>query len=226
MITSEYLEQKVNFDEPILLVGPGIRTSGEEYCRSTQLFPPMDVALIWFAEKLAGKKGRIDVFDLPQKSLNQCCHNIDAVRLYLEKLGTIIPLGRINYLEGDIVECKFPPEEYGFIWDHGTLAGWSGCLPNSDYLDPQRIEKVLTTYHQALKNEGLAALCCYPGQTKFQELCQSNYHFEKINLQRDAYQTNFKQEQFDFDHLKDSFLLRSGFLIPKYKYHLILEMRK
>ena len=60
MITSDYLDQIVDFDQPILLVGPGADIIYEDYGNTAI---PMDRALIYFAEKLLHQKGFLDVFD-------------------------------------------------------------------------------------------------------------------------------------------------------------------
>jgi hypothetical protein len=235
MITSDYLEQIVDFDQPILVVGPGVRYFPCEELVEPLIkgkaapLPPMDIALIWFAEKLIGRKGRVDVFDLPIEVPFGGSHNPKALKGYLEELTKRTSLGRINYLQGDIAEYNLPIFEYGLIWDHGTLNQWSHVNPHSGYDDRhKRSIRIMDNYLQGLDPEGLICLGTSDIDQGDQELLErmdrNNPH--KVKLDKDAYRTTLNYKELGLGLTKTPPFLKGDLLFPQYQNTVILEIRK
>lgn len=98
VLTSDYFERVVDLDKPVLVVGPGLR---DVSVRDGWLPMPMDMGLVWFAEKMARRKGRIDVFDIPPKSVvHGCHHGIDQVEQYMKDLAKLVKLAEVRYIGG------------------------------------------------------------------------------------------------------------------------------
>jgi hypothetical protein len=230
MITSQYLEQVVDFDKPLLVVGPGADFSSITPFSDYRV--PMDRAVLWFAEKLAGRKGRLDIFDLPTNSGNGGLHNIDGVCSYLTALKKIVTLGEINYLKGNIIDYPLTTCEYGFIWDHGTLESWSP-YSNDVYLlnRLEIVQQIINNYKNALTPEGVAAITTTPNYylptTNMSSaiVSQSN---RRIDLTEDKYATNLTVEQLSLGNkrVKSLSFLIDSHLIPTYACEAILEIRK
>jgi hypothetical protein len=228
MIASKYLKQTVDFDKPILAVGPGL----ECFYSSDGKNPigiPMDAATIWFAQKLHGKKGRLDIFDLPTESDSGGIHHIEEVMNYFSWLSQRIPLGEINYITGDVTTFNLPPS-YGFIWDHGTLVDWiSEDMPSplNQWRKKGKNEMVFENYTGALLNGGIAAICMAEYMLKeFIDLTPTQVN-SKIILMEDKYQTNFTATQlFPPDELAQKELSEDNCLEPFYPQDMILELRK
>lgn len=223
MITSEYLEQIVNFNLPILVVGPGIRIT--EAIEA----PPMDTAVLWFAEKLYGRHGRLDILDLPKQNGNGGCHDPAALKRYMTKLSSKANLGEINYLYGDVAKLDKPDEEYGLIWDHGTLQSWSHVDPDNGMDDTaRRTRTILENYSRMTHQEGKICLCASVGRENF--YARVNHVFPAIERQlgEDSYHTSLTHKQLNIDRgdlIKTGFL-KEDLLFPSYSRTRIIEIRK
>ncbi len=232
MITSEYLEMAVDFDKPILAVGPGLQSLSTN---QGYLSVPLDVAVIWFAERLCQRQGRLDIFDIPpQIETPWSFHGIDKVQRYMDGLAARAPLGEIRYIEGDIAHHRFPENEYGTIWDHGTLEGLiysSRPLPGSrEKGDIRRVKKIMNTYQQALSIGGKLIFAgeFYEDRVPFQaERAETEgFMLSKLELEKDAYETSLTlQELFPLKNTTAPCFWNNGQLLPRYDtWKSILEM--
>ena len=243
MITSDYLEQIVDFDQPILLVGPGADIIYED-CGYAAI--PMDRALIYFAEKLHNNKGHLDIFDLPPDSYGGGHHNIDQIKKYINNLKEKTNLGKINYVEGDIAVDKLPEKKYGFIWDHGTLSFWVGEDPDSEEtstsLQNERIENTIKNYSSSLRDDGVIAIATKKDKTSIiTNHLLPNLKIKQIKIEEDKYKTRLNAQTIFSaiygdkyeDHFGNdqpakeySYLYEKGFLIPTYFEEVIIELKK
>ncbi len=199
--TSEYLECVVDLNKPILLVGPGesqkFRASNEG---GTKLVFPMDAAMIWFAEKLHGRKGRLDVFDLPRKYISGGLHDPLACERYIRELEKVAPIGDVKFLElGDIVHANLQKGEYGFIWDHDTLYNWVAEDPvtnTTHYSENEsRVQTALNNYFQSLAKGGKIAIATPFGMKGRISSSDLECEVETIQMIQDVYSTNLTAEQ-------------------------------
>ena len=233
MITSDYLESVVNFDEPILLVGPGesqkFRSNNEGGAR---LCFPMDVALIWFAEKLHGRKGRLDVFDLPKRYSSGGLHDILACERYIRKLEKFAPLGNVKFLKpGDIAHADLKKKEYGFIWDHDTLYNWVQTDPVTGRIptyDNSRVNTTLNNYFQSLTKGGKLAIATRFGIRERFSASHLEGEEKSISLFRDFYSTNLTADQLFLREYGPftSKLFSQGTLRPEYPCNHIDQISK
>ncbi|MFA6461797.1 MAG: hypothetical protein WCV90_06015 [Candidatus Woesearchaeota archaeon] len=215
MITSDYLEQVVDFDQPILVVGPGAdHRAGLNYDLCA---PPMDRAAIWFAERLAGRKGRLDVFEQDYKAPEGGSHCWFKVRNYFHLLASRVPLGTINFIIGDITKYPLPEKEYGLIWDHGTLQVW---------IKNDAVDRTLENYSNAITEKGIIAISGYDNISDKLEKNERINETRRIELTDDAYRTGLTSEQLESGLAEKRSLLQEGLLLPRYSYNTILELRR
>jgi len=217
MITSEYLEQVVDFDQPILVVGPGADFHTDlsyDLCA-----PPMDRAIIWFAEKLAGRKGRLDIFEQDNKAPEGGSHCWFKVKWYLQLLAAKAPLGEIRFVIGDITKTILKEKEYGLVWDHGTLECWLGLIDGNSYT-PQ--DRAIENYRRAIKEGGTVAIC---GHSNVFDNHPSPPKTRRIDLEQDAYRTQLNQEQIGLGR-KRMYFLENDLLTPRHSCTSIFEISK
>ena len=209
MITSDYLEQIVDFDKPILAIGPGIRRVDPEW--GPKCYMPMDIALIWFAEHLSGRKGRLDVFDFPAHSTAEGGDNdIAQVEQYLRDLGTRVALGEMRFITGDLRTYSFP-REYGFVWSHGTL----------DWIVIEDRPDVFKNTSDCLLSGGITAHAwSYPSPFK-----EWSKPIKEIALEKDAYKTSVRREQLHSGRINHELIFKDGLLIPLYSMKNITVVR-
>jgi SAM-dependent methyltransferase len=210
---SDYLETILDRDKSILVVGPGL--SSGAFNGSASL--PMDMALLWFAEQLYQRKGRLDVIDLPARSLESGHpgggrNNIKRVRSYMDLLAKRESVTKANFIEGDITKMELPKDEYGLIWDHGTFS-W------------HEDRRVLTKYMDALQSGGKLALAKITRSTKPIE----GYVGMKqrvVAITTDLYKTNLTEEQVFMGLKWNRQRMNNDVLVAEQEYKIICETTK
>jgi len=214
--TSDYLKRVIDFDQPILAIGPGLI----RYTEAGLVQGPMDVATIWFAEQLYGRKGRLDIFDLRAYSGEGGCHNPDKIADYFKRLKDVADIGEVNVKEADVrISTQFfarYSEPYGFIWDHGTF---------SDWITGRDKDLVFEHYQTSTTNSGKIAVC-KGGYEHKQERFELSAE-RVIRLGEDSYETNLSLEQISLKtNDKISARIGEGKLKPTYDYSEIMEFGK
>ncbi len=240
MITSEYLEQIVDFNQPILVVGPGL-----DHLVEGEIYPlaPMDRALIWLAEKIGNRDGLIDVLDLHPNDPTGGAHDWRYVQAYCSALRKMAPIADINFLIGDVAKISFT-RKYGLIWDHGTLAYWSmhspksywsmqppSDLPAEKTIDNQnkRIRHILKKYYSTLRKNGRAVISFAKNDAR--RLAPRMESFWPVKpkttlLDNDLYRTILTKEQISLGGQHSDYFLDQELLIQKYCYQVMIEMEK
>ncbi|MEK6904881.1 MAG: hypothetical protein AABX24_00615 [Nanoarchaeota archaeon] len=230
MITSEYLNDAVNFKRPVLIVGPGLRSV---QTNKGFIYMPMDSALIWFAENI---KSRIDVFDIPSDTPWEGCHHgIDKVKDYMKGLSQRTKLTKIKYIIGDIAECRLSQKKYGTIWDHGTLEGliFSSRSFSSDgpgEWDNGRVQKILDIYKKALRKNGKIIFSGQGSSFEAEKINLASFTTKKIRLEADKYLTSLTPAEIfpDRDMIGTirNYIWDEGFLFPHEELKSILELTR
>lgn len=230
--TSDYLECVVDLDKPILLVGPGIQyiTPLDPKKPERGLNIPQDIALLWFAEHLYGRKGRLDILDLPPGFTNTCCNGVDKIEEYVDKLKSNTNVGEIQFLlPGDVANYEFPTSEYGFIWDHRTLERWSCKLPGSKHTDnklkKERRKKILQNYHNALSPGGKIAVGTVDPLFAMYLRVSNFFNSKVIQLKSDSYATQLTEVEACLSELNLDDVLKDGNLLPYHCVDRIVEIR-
>lgn len=235
MITSEYLEQVVNFDQPILAVGPGADFENPDY----QI--PMDRALYWFIEKLASRKCYLDIVDLPPQGRRGGQKNLllikDPLDYLAQKLGVTVNgfLGDLLHphltsekIKQDLnastrehctprnIQFGFPQKQYGFIWDHGTSLEWT----------KNQLPTIIQLYYQRLLPHGKIVLATHKGNFPEELLPFKKLDARKVILDEDKYQTSLSLREVTLGIPTRRTVLQDGFLFPYYRYHEIMELTR
>ena len=223
MITSDYLQKAVNFDLPILVVGPGL-----QWIHREDIDIPMDIALIWFAEH---SRRRIDVFDIPPEThWSENFHGLDHVKAYMDSLAKRTNLVEVRYIIGDIAETKLPTREYGTIWDHGTLESLIFSCRTLTQTGPgmydkkRRIPKIVANYRQALRNQGKAIFAGEYFPFAVQAASLDGFSVEEIVLGTDRYTTSLTPTELG---VQSDFVWKDGYLLPHHNNWIcLLELTK
>jgi len=182
----------------------------------------MDRALIWFAEKTAHRKGRVDVLDLPHDDYSGGSHDWRCVKAYFDELGKFASLGKTDYLVGDISRYRLR-RKYGTLWDHGTLQNWSGSGGRNQEV---RIKIILEKYYLALKKEGRAIICLEKDEKDLERITSLCPVVPDVHrVEEDAYVTSLRPKQISLGSGRDYFL-QNGVLYPKYSFPILVEMKK
>ena len=235
---SAYLETILNPDQPVLAVGPGVcinRDDDDLYLPNENgLYLPMDIAILWFSEHLRGRNGRIDVFDLPEDIIGGT-HAPSLVRGYLDGFTKRIDGAPLSLREGDIASADMASEQYGLLWDHGTLsyASEEGCK----YIR-QRETAILDNYFRMTKPGGKIILVenLHMGPYRGEEWWRQHpgISTQEVKVKADAYKTSLTGrdisgvDDFLSDGVDDflSEYLDKGFLIPYYQLTHVTEITK
>jgi hypothetical protein len=227
---SDYLEDVLDPSRPILAVGPGIVPSA--YNNSVCL--PMDIAILWFAEK---SKSEIVVIDLP-KSCNAGCHyNPHGVSHYLQAISKVTGT-KVNFITDDVARTDLEEEKFGLIWDHGTI-NWAMINPfkrRDPNATPKEVERrCITRCTQIVENykkwlsPGGKALICDPcsGTYGVKDLAAPNGMIEtEVMVNHERYPTSLTSEQIFIGRVASDRYYKNGFLLPHYNMDRIVEFTK
>tara|TARA_Y100000031_G_C8206625_1_gene378948 strand:- start:5 stop:679 length:675 start_codon:yes stop_codon:yes gene_type:complete len=214
---SDYLESILDSDLPVLTVGPGV-TPPENII-------PMDLAILWFAEKQREGNGTVDVLDLPV-GYRMGVNDIDAVERYLHSFSERAKVSEFRIIRGDIATLELPLEMYGLIWDHATTS-FSDAVPGMMVGPPDqnRVKQILTNYSGALCKGGKALVVGLNANYQHIEL-PSDIKSRMVFVGEDIYRTRLTAEQVFGELPKVDQYFRDGFLLPHHHERVIFELTR
>ncbi len=242
--TSDYLETILDSSESILVVGPGLSTDYGHYGH------PMDFAIIWFLEHLS-RESKLTLMDMPGTTYEPSsgCYNLDLVLAYLETLSKIIKACAIEAIRGDVNEIELAENQFGIIWDHGTLdfakrepkpyssEPWESRIrkigkqnrseAEEETIRSRRMENILGQYNRWLKPNGRAVIFGVDQQRRRFLQAQPNLELRELLVQEDRYATGLTAKQLFPDRAAgDKRDFSDGYLYPIHELKEFFEVRK
>ncbi len=208
--TSDYLETIVDFDQPILAVGPGVSPSVYD----DWLGIPMDRCVIWLLEKLLARQGSLDIFDLPTENRKGGHHDIDYVRSYLHSIALQNKIREASYQVGDISSDVLPPRQYKTIWDHGTVALW----------DAGHADEIIANFTQAIQPGGRIILAGYDPDWSCPMQHNKNLTLRAIEIKEDMYKTALTASDLRLNQWDCQEVWQFEYLFPHRQYPYIVEL--